>query len=154
MEKRKTPQPRAAPAPAFPGGGRPKANAGRGAAGLRGLLARRPVRRVLLVTAVKIFFQTDIPEALAPAVLQAAACDVALRLHGEPAQAFRPGGTPNVKPTGQHHLCSHKWRVEYELGAVYLTISRHSLHEGRRLPYVFVQGSMCSVVGVAHLFDP
>ena len=34
---------------------------------LRGLLARRPVRHVLLVLAVKIFFQVDIPEALVPA---------------------------------------------------------------------------------------
>ena len=37
---------------------------------------------------------------------------------------------------------------------MYMTISRHSLHEGRRLPYVFVQGSLRPVVGVARLFDP
>ena len=83
---------------------------------LRGLLARRPVRRVLLASAVKIFFHVDIPEPLAPAVLQDAVCDIARRLHDEPAQAFRPEGTPNVKRTGQHHMCSHKWRVVYGLG--------------------------------------
>ena len=104
---------------------------------LHGLLARHPVPRVLLASALKIFFQVDIPEALAPAVLRDAACDIARRLHGELAQAFRPKGTPNVKPTGQHHMCSHKWRVVYGSGTMYLTISRHSLHEGRRLPYVF-----------------
>ena len=121
---------------------------------LRGLLARRLVRRVLLALAVKIFFQVDIPEALAPAVLRDAACDIARRLHGEPDQSFRPEGTPNVKPTGQHHMCSHKWGVVYGLGTVYMTISRHSLHEGRRLPYVFLRGSLRPVVGVARLFDP
>ena len=100
------------------------------------------------------FLQVDIPEALAPAVLRDAAFDIGRRLHGQLAQAFRPEGSPNVKPTGQHHMCSHKWRVVYRLGTVYLTISRHCLHEGRRLPYVFVQGSLRPVVGVAHLFDP
>ena len=121
---------------------------------LHGLQARRPVHRVLLASAVKIFVQVNIPEALAPAVLRDAACDIVRRLHGEPAQAFRPEGTPNAKPTGQHHMCSHKWRVVYKPGTVYLTISRHSLHEGRCLPYVFLQGSLRPVVGVAHLFDP
>ena len=121
---------------------------------LRGLLARRPVRCVPLASAVKIFFQVDIPEPLAPAVLRDAACDIARRLHGEPAQAFRPEGTPNVKPTGQHHMCSHKWRVVYGLGTVYLTISRHIMHQGRHMPYVFGQGSVRPVVGVARLFDP
>ena len=85
-------------------------------------------------------------------MLRDAACDIAW--HGEPAQAFRPEGTPNVKPTGQHHMCSHKWRAVYGLGTVYMTISRHSLHEGRCLPYVFVQGSLQPVVGTARLFDP
>ena len=56
---------------------------------LRGLLARRPVRRVLLGSAAKIFFQIDVPEALAPAVLQDAACDIARRLHGEPTHGER-----------------------------------------------------------------
>ena len=121
---------------------------------LRGLLVRRPVRRVLLATAAKIFFQVDIPEALAPAVLRDATLDIARRRHGTPAQTFCPEGTPNVKTTGQHHLCSHKWRVVYQLGTVHLTMSRHCLHEGRYLPYVFVQGSVRPVVGVAHLFDP
>ena len=67
---------------------------------LRGLLARRPVRRVLLGTATKIFFRVDVPEALAPAVLRDAALDIARRLHGTPTQAFRPEGTPNVKLPG------------------------------------------------------
>ena len=87
-------------------------------------------------------------------MLRDAALDIARRLHGAPTQAFRPGGTPNVKPPGQHHLCSHKWRVVYPLGTVYLTLSRQCLHEGRHLPYVFVQGSLRPVVGLAHLFDP
>ena len=59
----------------------------------RGLLARRPVRWVLLGTAAKIFFNTDVPEALAPAVLRDAALDIARRPHGKPAQALRPEGT-------------------------------------------------------------
>ena len=91
---------------------------------------------------------------LAPAVLRDAALDIAQRLHGAPTQAFCPEGTPNVKPPGQHHLCSYKWRVVYLLGTVYLTLSRHCRHEGRHLPYVFVQGSLLPVVGVAHVFDP
>ena len=106
------------------------------------------------MTAAKIFFQVDFPEALAPAVLRDAALDMARRLLGKPAQAFRPEGTPNVKPPGQHHMCSYKWRVVYQLGSVHLTMSRHCLHEGRHLPNVFVQGSLRPVVGVAHLFDP
>ena len=121
---------------------------------LRGLLACWPVRRVLLASAAKSFFQVDIPEALAPAVLRDATFDIARRLPGQPAQAFRPEGILNVKPTGQHHMCSHKWWVVYQLGTVYLMISRHCLHEGRHLPYVFVQGSLRPVVGMAHLFDP
>ena len=116
---------------------------------LRGLLARRPVRRVLLASVVKIFFQVDVLEPLAPAVLRDAACGIVRRLHGEPARAFCPEGTPNVKPAGQHHMCSHKWRVVYGLGTVYLTISRHNMQQGRRMPYVFVQGSVRPVVGVA-----
>ena len=39
-------------------------------------------------------------------------------------------------------MCSHKWRVVYQLGTVYLTMSRHCLHEGGHLPYVFMQGSL------------
>ena len=62
---------------------------------LRGPLARRPVHRVL-ASAVKIFFQVDIPEPLAPAVLRDATCDITRRLHSEPVHAFRPKGTPNV----------------------------------------------------------
>ena len=87
-------------------------------------------------------------------VLRDAACDIARHLHGEHARAFHPEGTPNVKPAGEHHMCPHKWRMVYGLGMVYMTISRHRLHEGRRLPYVFVQGSVWPVVGVARLFDP
>ena len=67
---------------------------------LRELLARRPVRRVLLGIAAKIFFRVDVPEALAPAVLRDAALDIARRLHRAPAQAFRPEGTRNLKPPG------------------------------------------------------
>ena len=67
---------------------------------LRGLLARRPVRRVLLATDVKIFFHVDVPEALEPVVLRGAAFDIVGRLQGRPAQAFRPEGTPNIKPPG------------------------------------------------------
>ena len=52
---------------------------------LRGLLARRPVRRVLLGTAANFFFRSDVPEALAPRVLHDAALDIAQRLHGKPA---------------------------------------------------------------------
>ena len=120
---------------------------------LRGLLARWPVRRVLLATAAKNFFEVDIPEALALAVLREAALHIARRLHGKPPQALRPEGTPNVKPPGQHHMCSHKWQVVYQLGTVHLTMSRHCMHEGRHLPYVFVQGSLRPVLGVAHVFD-
>ena len=119
-----------------------------------GLLARRLVRRVLLGSPAKNFFHVDIPEALAPAVLRDAALDIVRRLYGELAQAFHPKGTPNVKPTGQHHMCSHKWRVVYKLGTVFLTVSRYCLHHGRHLPCAFVQGFLRPVVGVAHLFDP
>ena len=84
-------------------------------------------------------------------MLQDAPLDIVRRLHGKPAQAFLPGGHPGVKPPGQHHLCCHKWRVEYPLGTIYLTLSRHCLHEGRHPPYVFVQGSLRPVVGVAQV---
>ena len=67
---------------------------------LRELLAVRPVRRVLLVTVAKIFLHVSIPEALAPAALRDAALGIARRLHGTPAHALRPEGTPNVKPPG------------------------------------------------------
>ena len=92
---------------------------------LRGLLARRPVRRVSLASAVKVFFQVDIPGHLAPAVLRDAACDIARRLRGAPTQAFCPEGSPNVKPPDQSHMCLHKWRVVYNLGTVYLTLSQY-----------------------------
>ena len=94
------------------------------------------------------------PEALAPGVLQDAALDIARRLHGKPAQAFLPGGNPGVKSPGQHQVCYHKWRVGYPPGTVYLTLSRQCLHEGAHQPYVFVQGCLRPVVGVAHLLDP
>ena len=61
---------------------------------LRGLVARRPLLRVLLGTAAKIFFRTDVPEALAPERLRDATLDIPRRLHGKPAQAFRPKAPP------------------------------------------------------------
>ena len=63
---------------------------------------------MLLGTAAKLFFRSDVPEALATGVLPDATLDIARRLHGKPAQAFLPGGNPGVKPPGQHHLCCHK----------------------------------------------
>ena len=74
---------------------------GCGAGAVCRLLARRPVRRGMLATAAKILFQVDVAETLAPAVLWDAALNIARRLHGTPAQAFIPEGTPNVKPPGQ-----------------------------------------------------
>ena len=65
------------------------------------------------------------------------------RLHGTPAQAFCPEGTCNVKPTGQHHLCCHKWRVAYPVGTVFLTLSRHCLHEGRHPPNMYSCKAPC-----------
>ena len=74
-------------------------------------------------------------------MLRDAACDIARHLRGEPAQAFRPEGTPNAKPAGRHHMCSHKWRVVHGFGMVYMTLIRHNMHRGRRMPYVFLQGA-------------
>ena len=67
------------------------------------------MRRVLLATAVKIFFPVDVPEALAPAVLRDPALDIARRLHGTPAQAFRPEGTPNVNTQQIMASMKKKW---------------------------------------------
>ena len=149
-------QPRAVPAPAIPCGDRPEADARRGSAAQGPPRAAGPPASTPCAVGVsrEDFLQVDIPEACAPAVLPDATCDIPRHLHEEPAQGFHPEGTPNVKPTGQHHICSHKWRVVCKLGTVYLTISRHCRHEGRRLPYAFVQGSLRTVVGVALLFDP
>ena len=155
-KKGQTAQPWATPAQAILGGDRPEAAAGRGAtsqgppraagppAGAPGaagdgredfLLGRHPGG----------------PRAGGAAGRRARHCAAPAR---DACPGVPPRGAPNVKPPGQHHLCSHKWRVVYQLGTVHLTISRHCLHEGRHLPYVFVQGSLRPVVGVAHLFDP
>ena len=56
----------------------------------RGLQARRQVGRVLLASGVNIVFWVDIPEALAPAVLRDAACDIARRA----CPSFPPQGHP------------------------------------------------------------
>ena len=63
---------------------------------LCGLVACRLVRRVLLVSGVKIFFQVDIPKALAPAVLRDAAWDIVRCLHGEPGYAIAPNNSSNL----------------------------------------------------------
>ena len=107
--------------------------------GIQGLYACGPVRCVLLVSAVKIF-QVDIPRRVAPAVLDAAACDITQGLHGARAQAFRPEGTSNVKPLGQSHMCSHKWLVVCDLGTVYLTLGQYRPYQGKGMPCIFVSG--------------
>ena len=113
-----------------------------------------PVAQYNVLLAVKVFFQVDIPGLLAPAVLRDAACDIAQRLHGAPAQAFSPEGTPNIKPPARNHMCSHKWWVVYSLGMVYLTLNQLRMYQGKRMPYLFVQGSVGQVMGVARLFSP
>ena len=94
-EEGQAPQQGSAHAPAVPGGGPRRQMRGGEWLGraLRGLLARHLMRRVLLASAVKIFFQVDIPEPLAPAKLWDAAGDIVRRLHGEPAQAVWQSGT-------------------------------------------------------------
>ena len=59
-----------------------------------------------------------------------------------------------MKPPDQSHMCSHKWRVVYDLGTVHLTLSQHRMYQGKKMPHIFVQGSVRPVVGVACLFDP
>ena len=127
-KKGQTAQPWVTPALAIPGGDRLEAAAGRGAlaCSLRGLLPRRPVRRVLQATAVKISFQVDVPAALAPVVLRDAALDIARCLHRTPAQAFRPEGIPKGQATrplphvlaqvaggvpAGHHLLDDAWAL-------------------------------------------
>ena len=70
------------------------------------------------------------------------------------APAFHPEGGPNVKPPGQNHMCSHKWQVVYGLGTVYLTLSPHRMYQGKRMPYIFVQGLVRPLVGVVRIFNP
>ena len=111
------------------------------------------MRRILLASGVKVFLQVDILRHLAPAVLREAACDIVRHRHGALAQAFRPEGTPNVKPPDQNHMCSHKWRVVYCLGTVYVTVSQYRIYQGKRMPCLFVQGSVGPVMGVARPFN-
>ena len=37
-----------------------------------------------------------------------------------------------MKPPVKSHMCSHKWRVVYDLGAVYLTIRLYRTYQAKR----------------------
>ena len=92
----------------------------------RGLLARQPVRRVLVAWAAQIFFQVDIPEALAPAVLRDAAFATARRLHGEQAQPFRFEGTQGQADGAAPHVLAQV--------AVGVQAGRRALDDKQALP--------------------
>ena len=66
---------------------------------LRGLLARQPVRRVLLAMAAKTLFQVDVPEALAPAALRDTARHCAM-LARSACPGLPPRGHPECQATG------------------------------------------------------
>ena len=115
-------------------------------------LASRPVRRVILGTQARLIFAQPCVEQEAPALLQAAAIDLAARL-----SAMLRDGNPDVKVPGQRHHCRHRWRILVEGeggGVVYLSLSTHHREGGVGLPYIWVQGTPAVVWRVAGFFRP
>ena len=149
-------------------GGRPHRRSGQAAARrwaraqeqVREVRSRRlawcPVRRVILGTQARLIFAQLCVEWVAPALLQAAAVDLAARLRASPDQATLRGN-PDVKVPGQRHLCCHCWRMVVEGeggGVVYLSLSSHHRGGGVSLPYIWLQGIPAVVWRVAGFFRP
>ena len=118
-------------------------------------LAGRSVRRVIRGHQARLIFAQPCPEQEAPALLQAAAVDLATRLQSSPEQAVRKNGNPDVKVPDQRHQCRHRWRILVGGeggGVVYLSLSTHHREGGVGLPYVWVQGTPALVWRVAGFF--
>ena len=111
-------------------------------------LARCPVRRVILGHQAQLILAQRCAEQEAPALLQAAAVDLATRLQSNPEQAVRRNGNPDVKIPDKRHHCRHRWRILVEGaggGVVYLSVSTRHGEGGVGLPYVWVQGMLALV---------
>ena len=74
-------------------------------------LTGRPMRPVILGHQARLIFAHPYPEQEAPALLQAAATDLAVRLRSAPEHAVKKNGDPDVKAPRQ---CRHRWRVLVE----------------------------------------
>ena len=115
-------------------------------------LARRPVRRVILGNQARLIFAQPCAEEEAPALLQAAATDLATRMQSSPRQGVRGDGNPDVKVPGERHHCRHRWQILMEGaggGVVYLSLSTHHREGGVGLLYVWVQEASALVWRVA-----
>ena len=118
-------------------------------------LARRLVRRVILGTQPQLIFAQLCAEQEAPALLQAAAIDLAARLWASLEQAVLGDGNPDVKVPGQRHHRRHRWRILVEGaggGVVYLCLSTHHRQGGVGLPYIWVHGTPALVWPAAGFF--
>ena len=118
-------------------------------------LAKRPVRRVILGHQARLIFAQPCAEHEAPALLQAAAIDLATCPQSSPEQAVWRDGNPDVKVPDQRHHCRHRWRVLVEGaggGVVYLSLSTNHREGGVGLPYIWVQGTPALVSRVAGFF--
>ena len=102
-------------------------------------LARRPVRRVILGHQAWLIFAQPCVEQEAPALLQAAAVNLATCLTASPEQAVWRNDNPDVKVPDERHHCRHRRRILVEGaggGVVYLSMSTHHREGGVGLPYV------------------
>ena len=155
MKHRQTAQPRATPAPAILGGDRVEAATGRGA------VARGPPR----AAGPQACFTRCCwrrPENFLPGRCPRGPCagGAAGRRTGhctaparEACPGFPPRGHPQRQASGPAPHVLAQVAVGVPAGPRPLHDQQACVHEGRHLPYVFVQGSPRPVVGVAHLCD-
>ena len=113
------------------------------------------MRRVIPGHQARLIFAEPCVEQEAPALLQAAAVDLATRLQSSPEQAVRRNGNPDVKVPDQRHHCCHRWRILVEEeggGVVYVSLSTNHREGAVGLPYVWVQGTPALVWRFAGFF--
>ena len=121
---------------------------------MAGRLARWLVRRLWLGAQARVVFQRPCARPEVPAVLAAAAVDLAGRLHGQALQDRTLDGKPEVKSDVPGHLCWHRWRLRRGGLTATLTLFQNTRIGGRALPYVWVQGSPHLAWCIARLFRP
>ena len=101
-------------------------------------LAKWPVRRLWPGTQAWLVFQRPCARPDAPALLAAAAVDLAGRWHGVATQDRNPDGRPEVKSDIEGHFCRHRWRLRRGGLTTTLTLSANRKVEGQALLYVWV----------------
>ena len=110
------------------------------------VLAGFLVRRVYLGQQARIYLGVAVSTEEAPSMLQRVVAKVAHRVSGDGRQVL-PDGSPVVKK-GSGHLCGDRWILLYgerRAWRLSISLSHHHKVDGRRVPNLWIQGSLAVV---------